>query len=220
MQIEGCLISKEVIRPQPDRFYTKIFIAQEVGYGLDITKVIVFDATPSEQLENINVGAMICAKVFFSSGCYKATSIEVIDLYHCPHCRKPLDNTQRCDGCDNSPQERIEGMWEVRNIKPLSPERSDCIKLILKQNENILGYVTFPSTPFYNILANLEEGETIELQGWRDNQRHTKLSYVYGFTKQEMPTSTASPVQCVECGKDFKNRNSLNSHKSQYHKKL
>ena len=214
MQFQGRLICKEVFQPSPELCYTKVFIAQEIGHGLEIAKVLIFDSKPLQQLENIAVGTDICVNVFKSSGTFKATSISPINLYPCPQCLKPLDNTQKCDGCDNEKQERIEGVWIVKSAKPLSPEQSDCIRIVLRQEDNNLGFVAFPFTPFYEILANLNELGQVCLMGWRNSQRYTKLSNV----SCQPPSSLSIAVQCMECGKDFKNKNSLNTHKYQYHR--
>ena len=226
MQFVGRLISKQALEPQPGHHYSRIFIAQEVGYEVDITKIIIFEGNAMDQLKTIHVGSDIAVDAYRSAGVYKAKDIQVTDLDPCPQCLAPINNSQDCQGCKKEEQERITGLWKVKAVKPLKPEQWTDIKLILQQGDNILGFVTFPNTPFYATLSTLKEGAEVHLTGWRNKERHTKLSNVVLMfesdpetTRKRPPPLQLSKEECVECGKEFKNKNSLWSHRSHYHKK-
>ena len=226
MQFVGRLLSKQALEPLPGHHYTRIFIAQEVGYEVDITKIIIFEGNAMEQLKTIHVGSDIAVDVYHSAGVFKAKDIQLTDLTPCPQCLAPMNNSQVCQGCKKEKQERITGLWTVKVVKPLKPEQPNNIKLILKQEDNILGFVTFPDTPFYDTLSTLKEGSQIHLAGWRNQERHTKLTNAVLMLERSSETSRKRPpplqlneVKCVDCDKEFKNKNSLKSHRSFYHKK-
>ena len=61
-----------------------------------------------------------------------------------------MDNSQDaqvlCVGCFNEEKERLKGQWTVKASRALTPKRDEddkkAVKLILQQEDNILGYVT------------------------------------------------------------------------------
>ena len=226
MQFVGRLLSKQVLEPRSGLRYNRIFIAQEIGYGVNITKIIIFEGNAMEQLKNIDVGSDIAVDAYRSAGVYKAKDIQLTDLTPCAQCLAPMNNSKFCQGCKNEEQERITGVWKVKVAKAQNPEQLNNIKLILQQEDNILGFVTFPDTPFYDTLSTLKEGTEVHLTGWRNQERHTMLSnaVLIPESSSETPRKRPPPLQfntikCVDCGKDFKNSNSHSSHRAKYHKR-
>lgn len=229
MRVIGRLVSKETVESQIND-YCRIFVATELGYDVEIQKITIFDKKAIEQLSHISAGRDVVVDGYSSiTGFRNGTNIEMINITPCSLCLAPLDDTQDaqelCQGCFHTPQENISGVWTLKMSQPLTRDddvnpKKLAIKLILKQEENVLGYVTFPQTPFYNVLSILKEGDRVCLQGWRDEKRHTKLTNAAVLIKPTLRSNEANNNECVECGKEFKNKNSLNTHRSFYHKKM
>ena len=187
MKVVGSLILKHFVDNSANdksSFY-RLTVSSEVGYDCRFSKFTAFDKAIFKQLESISVGDDVIVTGYESlNGFFTAKQIEVTDTLSestCPCCFRPRDMSQDaqvvCDGCCNDVKERISGTWTVVSTKRGSTDGKS-MKLVLIQEENALGYVAFDKAPFFDILSNLAKNEQVNLQGWRDDQRKTKLSYV------------------------------------------
>ena len=166
----------------------------EIGYDVEIHKISIFNKQVIEEVADIPLGSSVSAECYLSTKYWNATKIEVVDVTPCSTCLAPMDNSQDaqvlCVGCFNEENERLTGQWTVKTSKALIPKREEddkkAVKLILQQEENILGYVTFPSAPFYNTLSTLKEDDIITLEGWRDKNRRSKLTLAKKYTTPAM----------------------------------
>lgn len=236
MALLGRLIFKELlpIRNQDASFY-RLVVLVEQGFKAEHRKVSAFDETLFSMIESLTLGTYIKLSTYKTvSGYENVSKVELIELTSCSYCSKFLEMTdgqQTCSGCigDGVKNERIDGIWSVKAKRDyLSPSQLDQLdltesvtkKLLLCQESNMLGFVTFPKTPFFDVLVNTKVGETIELSGWRDEHRHLTVSDVIPLNKSTYlkNINLDDSVECLECSKQFKNKNSLKSHRSLFHK--
>lgn len=158
--------------------YIRLTLAVETGYSLDIIKSNVFNDELKNKLNEIPEGSMVeflGRTITNSDGSFfilEDIKNEYFDS--CDKCLAPFPEDGQCLGCYNEPSERIVGTWEViqKTFRDLS------LKFIFKQDENILGYVSFPNSPFHKVCEGLEETQMVNLQGWRNIHRHSKLKYI------------------------------------------
>ena len=154
--------------------YLKVILAVETGYSLDVIKTNVF----KDELKSIIHELVEGSKIRFSGYTvtnsngtfFRLDEIENVEFGVCNDCLAPVEDAQ-CQGCMNEPSERISGTWKVAQIT----QRDLSYKFIFTQNENILGYVSFPNSLFHNVFKDLGENDAVILEGWRNIYRHTKL---------------------------------------------
>ena len=50
--------------------------------------------------------------------------------------------------------------------------------------DNLLGFVSFPKTPYYDVISTLMIGDEIRLIGWRDSKRRFTVVSLHGADKK------------------------------------
>lgn len=237
MQVVGRLIYKQLdlTRDQNAEFY-RIVILEELGHRAEHKKLSVFDEEVIKQLALLEVGTHVKLDTHSNYKGYQSVSkIEVIDeIVSCHLCymfsnNEVTDGQQPfCDGCQHDvKQERISGVWLVKATREyVSPNQKDKMelseipkKLLLQQETNLLGFVTFPKSPFFDLLSGIKMNDAIELTGWRDDYRRFTIVSASHKMSNVKQVEAEECCKCEFCGKVLKNKNSLRTHRSLFHKK-
>ena len=186
LTFKGFLICKDFIdnsKSSKNSFY-RVTLAVQEGFGVSLNKIYIFKDEAMEKMEKIKIDSGITAKGYISSnGQFKvALSIEETTHSLCPECSIIVDqdqDAQGCPGCINPKQEKIERIWKLTDRvelpKKVGGDDTPPVKLFFNQQENILCFVTFPNSIHFKLLSEMKVGEKIELNGWRDEERHTTL---------------------------------------------
>lgn len=227
MKVCGRLISKQLAstRDGSVEFY-RIVVAVEKGHEAELVKISVFDNAVSEMIQTTPLQAGVSVDTYQNVGGYRnALKVELVDLISCSVCFNftvddGADAQKPCETCSKKVTlERIQGEWVLKSKRDyLSSSQHDQLQIeepakrvLFEQAGNLLGYVAFSNAPFYEELSHLMVGGTVELVGWRDDERHTK------FVKVTATVPVKEQLSCDICTKSFKNKGSLRKHLSTYH---
>ena len=230
MRVCGRLISKHLALARDGQVeYYRIVVAEERGYEAELIKISVYDDNVMKVITTTPLQSGVIVDTYKSSSGYRnALKVELVTLLSCPICFNFTiddgDDAQKpCETCHKQGAlERIKGEWTVKSKKDfISTSQQDQLQLeeaakrmLLEQDGNLLGYVTFPKTPFFEELSNTVIGGMIELTGWRDDLRHTKLINVVVSNPHDLKDVLA----CDLCTRIFKNRGLLKYHRASHHK--
>ena len=231
MVVFGRLVFKEFALTRDKKTkYSRIIVATEKGSEAELTKLSVFDREAQLTLANIPLRSGVRADIYESNGYKNVVGIEMVTLMSCPTCYKfsiddHADAQKVCEGCGlDRGSERLQGVWKlkstkdyIRDMTSLQNPKQQCEnvakKILLQQDNNLLGYVTFPNTPFFDTLSKLAVDDLLNIAAWRDLHRHTK------FVDVQLEEKSEERFICEPCAKDFKTKASLKTHSSVYHLK-
>lgn len=190
MQIIGRLIFKQfvLLQSQNVHFY-KITVVVEMGRKAVHKKMSVFDQNNMTIVSKLEPSTPVKVNYYMSnSGFETVSSLVVLDeLQSCSECfmYSIYENTDAqpppCEGCLSNPvHERISGEWVVKAVCDYLPSTSYTVKdagfvakrVILQQGTNLLGFISFPNTPFYDYISTISVRSELMITGWRNNKRH------------------------------------------------
>ena len=172
--------------------YVRVVLAVEVGYSVEILKSKIFSNKLIDAIQEITEGSMVRFSGYNASNSYgtyfRLENIAADDFPCCNNCLAPLYDVQ-CQGCFNEPCEKISGIWKIAQKE----QREYGQRFIFTQDENVLGYACFSSSPFHDVCMGLKDKQMVILNGWRDVNRHSKLKMIKGLEKKS-PTSAEGNV--------------------------
>lgn len=185
LTFKGFLVCKEFIdnSKSPKNSFYRVTLAVQEGYAVSLHKLYIFNDEAMKKMTTININSGVTAKGYASSNDQYnvATAIEVTTHSLCPECGiiEEYQDAQGCSGCQRPKQEKIAGTWELTDRselpKKVGVDDTPAVKLFFKQQENLLCFVTFPNSPHFEMLSKMKAGKKIELNGWRNEKRHTTL---------------------------------------------
>lgn len=191
MLVVGRLIFKELVllRSQDVEFY-RIVVVVEMGHRAEHKRLSVFDSKAMQILSSMDIDAFVKVNTYFSNSGYQTVSniVKIDELQSCHLCFNLTELTDAqlsfCDGCSRQVrQERVDGLWKVITIRDyLSSTQQHQLcdtevakRIIFQQDNKLLGFISFPKTPYFDCLSVLHLSDEINLTGWRDSERRFTL---------------------------------------------
>ena len=200
MQIVGRLIFKQLvlIQSQDVNFY-KITVVVEMGNKAEHRKLSVFSEEIMSLVANMELDTPVRVDTYMSNSGYETVSALLLleEIQSCVKCFQfsiyGVTDAQPppCEGCLHQlTHERIDGIWIAKSVLAyLSPAQQDkkdytATRVVLQQEDNLLGFVSFPKTPYYDVISTLMIGDEIRLIGWRDSKRRFTVVSLHGADKK------------------------------------
>jgi hypothetical protein len=224
MQFRGRLVLNKLLTSQYYGEYSIVYVAIEIGYGLEHIKMIAKDEFVLNQLNALRIHDTVQAEANKDDGKLFLKNITKSTFQDCEKCQsiKDVNGCFACEKGRNVMQERIDGVWKLFAIKNLNLNSGPAIKLIFKQaepHERILGIVAFPNKPFYEVFSTITVQSNVQLSGWRNDKRHTLLSQVHPMeTSNVKHEKVNNHAFCEICQKSFKTKLSFKQHERIFHR--
>jgi len=87
----------------------------------------------------------------------------------------PLTDAQGwCDGCNQPESERLNGVFTVTGRNEVG--NTGGVRVFLESDDIQLCVVSFPGWSFFSLLSAVVEDVELELDGWRDENRHSIIT--------------------------------------------
>ena len=176
------MIKKLVVKP--DKTFYQLLVGVQEGYCLTTETLYLFEdnETETEAVKKMDVGADVTVEAHSSDDkYYTVTKITELIHFYCPKCCiiTKLDvHPDDCKGCVRPKQERLVSKWELtqkRELPKKDEEQLPAYKLYLKQDKLNLCHVAFPNRPFYDVASKAKVGDSLLIDGWRDDQRRSTI---------------------------------------------
>ena len=127
---------------------------------------------------------MVQVRLFKSKARYwNISTIKIQTLEFCSICGVGKPETfqdaqptglEWCAGCLKPEAERLRGAFTVTGKNTAGGTGG--VRLFCESDDVQLCVVTFPGDPFFALLTAVEEEAEIELDGWRDENRHSTIT--------------------------------------------
>ena len=106
---------------------------------------------------------------------YNISKISPLDLYSCNRCSSPGHAIPGwCGGCNQPENERLKGVYTVTGRNEVG--NTGGVKVFLESDDVQLCVVSFPGWSFFSLLSAVVEDVELELDGWRDENRHSVIT--------------------------------------------
>ena len=161
--------------------FAKILLGIERGYELEILQVYVFNDDIKEKLKSFAYGSMICGMMDARRAFLKLQSIELKSFSSCKVCRLVVSDSQ-CQGCLKPSNKKLTGEWRV--LSSAKHPSCDGYKVVLKQDDEFLTFVSFEKSHHFNICKKLYHADNVSIEGWINSQRHVKIRCINKVTEK------------------------------------
>lgn len=168
-----------------DRSFYRMEVGVQEGFRIK-SEVLYLFSWDYEDTDKLEPGMDVTASVEVTGKGYNSVkTIEEAVLFCCSNCGILTNgdtSSIQCVGCLLPENERLSGEWELTDIIEMlqKPNQEKPYKLYLKQDENKLCLVAFGSKPFYNEMCGVVVGDSVIIDGWRNENRH---AFIWKFAK-------------------------------------
>ncbi len=149
--------------------YASLICFEEVGCTIKEHRGKLFNKALIELVKQINPGDQLYFEtkmtVRGSRTYFEFVNVEPRVFTACDVCGKPAHASSQCVVDDS---ERLTGCFEM----VYKTELESGIKLVLRRDTTQFTYIQWNNSPFTD---KFEVGQTVEVVGWRDNDRITRL---------------------------------------------